>query len=351
MTMSIQSLKSEVLIGAQRTINAQSSQFPLEGRFPRRGYDGEELEIRVRSAVVKRGRYTGADGAGYLVRPGALTIIRVKPLSTRPMYRFTNSDLKLFRNWDQVIQSGGGEQGNAVVVEAGDKLIDIVTDVSLEGREAIHAMYVGALLGEFEYDIGDATITVDYGHHDLSDNIAVNWSDITATIVDDMAAILYDYLQNSGGIRADTAYYNSGLWSTAFAQNTQIKSIIGADPQLSRAFMGVREGLQIVDGDQRFIDPFWGLEWVPIDGPHTLQDDSVVERWPVNRITLTSERQDAKRVLEHSQALDEYTPTPSWMWETFTNKEPKGTFGRYADNGAAAILLPERVQTLDVNPN
>lgn len=351
MALSIQSLRSEVLIGAQRVINEQSNQFPLEARFPRRSYDGEDLEIRVRRAEVKVGKYTGADGPAYLVKPGALQRIRVTPLYTRPMHRFSNADLHLFRRWDQVLMSGGGEQGTDVTIEAGDRLAEIVEEVSLEGREAIHDMLVGALLGTFVYEIDGAEVTVDYGHTNVGTGIVTTaWTDAGAAIVTNMHAILDAFKQTSGGVRADTAYYSSRAWAAYFAGNTQMQGFIGADPQLARAFAGVRQGLEIVDDMQRFIDPLWGLEWVPVDGPHTLQDGTVEERWPTNIIVLTSERQDTKRLLEHSMVRDEYTPGSTWSWETFENVEPKGMFARYADNGAAAIMIPERVQYFDVEP-
>lgn len=350
MALSIQSLRSEVLIGAQEVINAQSNRFPLLARFPRKSYDGEELEIRVRRAEVRVGKYTGSDGAAYLVRPGQLQRIRVTPLYTRPMHRFSNADLNLFRRWDQVLMSGGA-MGTEVALEAGDRLAEIVEEVSAEGREAIHDMLVGALLGEFTYEIGGVEMTVDYGHNDVSAGIiGTVWTDAAATIITDMHEILDEFKANSGGVRADTAYYSSRAWAAYFVGNTQFQTFIGADPMLARAFAGIREGLDVVDAEGRFIDPLFGLEWIPVDGPHTLQDGTVEDRWPTQSIVLTSERQDTKKLFEHSMVRDEYTPDAMWAWETFRSDEPKGVFARYADNGAASIMIPERVQIIDCEP-
>jgi hypothetical protein len=315
MALSIQSLKSEALIAAQRVINQQSTQFPLEQRFsrPTKGHDGEELEIRVRRAVVKVGKYTGADGPAYLTKPGELQRIFVTPLYTRPMHRFSNADLNLF--------------------------------------EAMHDMYVGALLGTFDYEIDGATVSVDYGHTNVGSGILTTaWTDPAAKIIENMWKMLYAYMQTSGGVRADTCYYSSEAWSKYWVKNTQFQEYVKANEQLAAGFSGMREAFDVVDGMQRFVDPMFKLEWVPVDGPHTLQDGTVEDRWPVDRFVLTSERQDVKRLLEHSMVKDDYNPSPIWNWETFRSDEPKGLFARYADNGAASILIPERVQYFDAEP-
>lgn len=351
MALSIQSLKSEALIAAQRVINQQSNQFPLEGRFSRRQYDGEELEIRVRRAVVKVGKYTGADGPAYLTKPGELQRIYVTPLYTRPMHRFSNADLNLFRMWDQVLQSGGGEQGTDVSIMAGDRLADIVEEVSYEGREAMHDMLVGALLGTFDYEIDGATVSVDYGHSNVGSGILTTaWTNAAAKIIENIWEMLHAYTQASGGVRADTCYYSSEAWSKYWIKNTQFQEYVKANDEMAKGFSGAREGFEMVDGMQRFIDPMFRLEWVPVDGPHTLQDGTVEDRWPVDKFVLTSERQDTKRLLEHSMVKDDYNPSNTWNWESFRNPEPKGLFARYADNGAASILIPERVQYFDAEP-
>ena len=351
MALSIQSLQSESLIAAQKIVNAQSSEFPLEERFPRRSYSGKTLEIRVKNVAVKQGKYTDLDGAAYLTRPGQLTKIRVTPLATRPMGRFSNEDLTLFRAWDQVLMDGGGEQGTAVTIAAGDRLAEFVEETSLEGREAMHAMKVGALLGTFTYEIDGVEVEVDYGHNDLSSIITTNWSDTAALIVTNMYQLVDAYIAASGGVRPTTCYYSSRAFAAYFIKNVEFKGYVAAVPGLAQAFAGVRNGLEVVDADLRFIDPFWRMEWIPIDGTHVLQSGSSAARWPVNSFTLTSEGIDTKRLLEHSMSKDEYNPNNTWTWETFRQDEPKGMFARYSDQGAANILIPERVQIFDAIPN
>lgn len=346
MALNIPVLESEALIAAQKTINAQSNRFPLFDFFPREQYRGEKLKIRVKIVDSEVGRFTTADGPAHLVKPGTLTTVEVEPLYHRPMVKWTSSDLSLFTMFDEVQQTAGPD-AEALESRVSRKMTETLDDASLSARETMHDMLAGALLGTNTYDVDGLSITVTYGHPTLTDP-GTDWDDAAATIVADIYATQDEFIQQSDGVPADTVFYNPRAWSRYFVGNTDFRTFIIADPGLARSF-GIK-GAQpeiLADNEGVFADPIFGLRWVPIAGPH-IKAGTSEQRWPVDQFIFASLGQDAKRVLEHSMSKDLYNPTPDFRWETFDQDEPKGTFSRYSDNGAAVVLIPGRVQILDV---
>jgi hypothetical protein len=169
--------------------------------------------------------------------------------------------------------------------------------------------------------------------------------------VADVYAWIDEFTQQSDGVPPDTVFYNPRVWSQYFVQNTEFRTFIAASPSLAEAF-GVRgaPNQMVSDNEGTFVDPIFGLRWVPVPGPH-VKAGSSGPRWPVDTLVFAALRADAKRVLEHSMVKDQYNPMASFSWETWMQDEPKGTYSRYADNGAAVVLVPGRVQIVaDLTP-
>lgn len=347
MSFAIPLLAKEALIAAQEVINAQSQRFPLFDFFAREQYEGEKLEIRIKVVDSEVGRYTTADGPAHLVKPGTLTTVKVEPLYHRPMTKWTSGDLSLFADWDKVRKMAGPAM-ETLQAQVSRKMTETLDDVSLGARETMHDMLAGALLGANSYDVDGLTVTIDYGHPELTDP-GTAWTDSGATIVEDIYAAIDEFIQQSDGVAPDTVFYNPRAWSRYFVPNEEFRTFIVASPDLARAF-GVRgPDAEIADVEGILVDPMFHLQWVPIQGPH-IKAGASEQRWPVDQLVFASLRADAKRVLEHAMTRDVYNPMPSFMWETFEQDEPKGTYSRYSDNGAAVVLVPGRVQILDVEP-
>jgi len=348
MAFAISVLTKEALIAAQEVINAQSQRFPLFSFFEREQYEGEKLEIRIKVVDSEVGRFTTSDGPAHLVRPGTLTTVKVEPLYHRPMIKWTSGDLSLFADWDQV-RKMAGPASEALQAQVSRKITESLDDASLGARETMHDMLAGALLGSNTYQVDDQSVTVNYGHPTLTDP-GTAWTDAAATIVEDIYASIDEFIQQSDGVPPDTVFYNPRAWSRYFVPNTEFRGFIVANPDLARAF-GVKGSPNdmVADNEGTFVDPMFGLQWVPIAGPH-IKAGSTAQRWPVNVLAFASLRQDAKRVLEHSMTRDQYNPAATFSWETFEQDEPKGTYSRYSDNGAAVVLIPGRVQLFDAEP-
>ncbi len=348
MTFAISVLKKEALIAAQQVIDAQSQRFPLFDYFPREQYEGEKLEIRVKIVESEVGRFTTADGPAHLVRPGTLTTVKVDPLYHRPMVKWTSGDLALFAHWDEVRQMAGPAM-EAMQAKVSRKITETLDDVSLGARETMHDMLAGCLLGSNTYDVDGLSVTVSYGHPTLTAP-GTAWTDAGATIVEDVYAAQQKFIEQSDGVPADTVFYNSKAWSRYFVRNTEFKEFIKSNEMLARAF-GVKGAPNdmIANNEHILTDPIFGMMWVPISGPH-VKGGSAADRWPVDKLVFASLRSDAKRVLEHAMVRDLYNPDAAVAWESWEQDEPKGTYSRYSDNGAACVLIPGRVQILDVEP-
>jgi len=347
MSFAIPLLAKEALIAAQEVINAQSQRFPLFSYFPREQYEGEKLEVRIKVVDSEVGRFTTADGPAHLVKPGSLTTVKVEPLYHRPYLKWTSADLSLFADWDQV-RKMAGPASEALQAQVSRKITEALDDASLGARETMHDMLAGALLGSNTYDVDGASQTVNYGHPTLTDP-GTTWTDSGATIVEDIYASIDEFIQQSDGVPPDHVFYNPRAWSRYFVPNEEFRSFIVANPDLARAFGVKGPPNEMADAEGNMVDPMFGLRWIPIAGPH-IKAGSTAQRWPVATLAFASLEQDAKRVLEHAMVRDQYNPTPSFAWETYEQDEPKGTYSRYADNGAAVVLIPGRVQLFNAEP-
>ena len=353
---SVPYLKREHLIGARLAIDKQSTNYPLRSLFPREQYEGERLIVRVKTLTPTVGSFTSMDGAAAMVRPGTYSEIAVEPLYIRDQARLAPSDIALFAMYDEIIQKGGSP-GDTIAAKVARRVTETADDISLQGRESVHHMYASALQGSFAYVIGDVTVTVTYPLNNLTATFtgaggappAPDWAASAALIIEDMAWAMDQFTDAGEGNAVDTIVYNPKLWAAYMVRNEQWQTFANQVPGIAAAFMGM--GSPLVAPDGSFKDPMWGLTWIPVRGPHTLPDGSSTQRWNVKALTFLALRADMQQVLEHSMVRDQYNPEADFNIEIYDQLEPKGTFVRYADNGAANIMIPSRVQRLTIDPS
>jgi hypothetical protein len=239
--------------------------------------------------------------------------------------------------------------GSTIEAKVGDKLAAGLVELLNRLRTTFHDAYVGALLGTYQYEISGVTVTVTYGHPALTAP-TTDWDDAGATIVADIYGWQQEFLDNSDGAPITHAFYNGRAWSSYFVGNTEFRGFINASPTLAESF-GIRgsRGTIVQDGEGTFVDPIFGYVWTNIAGPH-VKAGSSADRWPVDRIVFASLNQgdESEPTLQHAMTQDLYNPDAAVNWESFEQDEPKGVYTRAADNGAAVVTIPGRVQTVDV---
>lgn len=349
-TFAIAVLRRENLLALVRQIlvNRQSNRYPLEQYFMRELVDGDLIRVPVRKLPHTVGEMTSADGPAHIIREGTLEYVEVSPVFSRPMKGWSNSDIALFASWDEVNQSMG-PPSEALEAKIAKKLAIGLAEILAEMRPTMHDMYVGALLGEYTYEIGNVEVTVEYNHPTLSPPTAV-WTDTTnANIPLDLGKWKQEFLDQSDGVAMTHAFYNPRAWADYFLASAKFQTYVLANPELAKQF-GIRGAVpdMVSDNEGTLTDPFANLVWVPIAGPHTKNGVSA-DRWPVEKIAFAAlDTDDDVDLLVHAMVQDLYTPDADRNFETFTDNEPKKTWTRGADNGAAIVSVPGRVQIADV---
>lgn len=346
---SIPYLRKEVLQGAYTILDEQSSMYPLFSLFPREQYVGEKLEIKVKTLTPTVGEFVAPDGAANMVRPGTLKSIFVDPVYKRDMDQLKNSDFALFAAWDEVVQRGAMADNSTLQGRVQRRVAELISDLTVDMRETFHDMFAQTLQGSFAYIVDGIETTVSFGLNDLSAAAgSPDWSNAADKLIEQFALMLDAFIDNSNGRAATHVVYNPKAWAEYFVTNTQFQNFVQAVPGLAQAFAGKPvQGMEFVNPDGSFVDPMWGLTWIPVRGPHVDRNGNSVQRWDKKKLTLIS-MDGPESVLEHAMVQDQYNPEAALDFDVFDQDEPKGTFVRAADNGAAAILIPERVQTCTI---
>jgi hypothetical protein len=349
-TFAVSALRRENLLVLARDIitNAQGNRYPLERFFLREQVDGDQIKIPVRKLPHTVGETTSSAGPGHLIREGTLEHIYVDPIYNRPIKEWDNKDIALFAEWDEVAQTKGAPM-EALEARIAKKLAKGLAELMAEIRPTMHDMYVGALLGEYIYYLGEAEITVSYNHPTLDppQTVWTNFAD--ANIPVDLGLWKQQFLDQSDGQPMTHAFYNSRAWAEYFLQNENFQTYVLNNPELARQF-GVEGSVPgiITDNEGTLKDPFANLEWVSISGPHVKNDVSV-DRWPVEKIAFAAlDTDDDVDLLVHAMIADLYNPDPEPNFETWQQDEPKLTSTRGSDQGAAIVSVPGRVQIADV---
>jgi hypothetical protein len=350
MTFAISALRRENLMAmaTQLIVNQQGNRYPLERYFMREMVDGDTIRVPVRKLPHTVGEMTSADGPAHLIREGTLEYVEVTPVYSRPMKHWKSGDLSLFAMWDEVTETSGAPS-ETLEAKIAKKLAMGLAELLAEMRPTMHDMYAGALLGEFTYQIGPVEVTVNYNHPTL-DPPAVVWTDLNnANIPVDLGTWKQQFLDQSDGQPMTHAFYNSRAWADYFLPNAKFQNVILANDELARQF-GVEGSVPgvITDNEGTFKDPFANLIWTAISGPHVKNGVSE-DRWPVEKIAFAAiDTDDEVDLLVHAMVQDEYNPMADRNFETFKENEPKQTYTRGADNGAAIVTVPGRVQIADV---
>jgi len=341
-------LKREILIAVLLRLIEGASKYPLFQFFPREQYDGDELIVRIREIVGQIYNYTTIDGNAVQVAPETLSSITMEPVYAKLIDSVAPSDVALFAEWDEIIMKAG-PSSEGVPAKLARKVSRLVERVSIPGFVMLHDMLSSALRGQFQFNLGGTTVTTNYGLTTLA-SPALTWTDAAATIVTDIYDMIEEFTGNANGVPPDTVFYNPSVWADYFVRNTEFRTFVVAVPELAKDFGGMAGGQRIADGQGVFVDKMFHLMWVPIRGTH-IKGGATELRWPVDILTFAALRADSERVLEHAMVKDQYNPAANWNIESFEKKEPKSTKVRFADNGAAALLLPERIQpTLTLEP-
>lgn len=349
-TFAVAALRRENLMSmvTELIINQQSNRYPLERFFMREQVDGDTIRVPVRKLPHTVGEMTSADGPAHLIRPGTLEYIEVSPVHSRPMKAWSSGDMSLFGEWDEVNQTMG-PPSERLEARIAKKLAMGLAEILAEMRPTMHDMYVGALLGTYTYTIGNFEVTVSYGHPELDppQTVWTNFAD--ANIPVDLGLWKQQFLDASDGVAMTHAFYNSRAWADYFLQNENFQTYVLSNPELARQF-GVEGSVpgMIVDNEGTLKDPFANLEWVSIAGPHVKGGVSE-DRWPVEKIAFAAiDTEDEVDLLVHAMVQDEYNLDADRSFESFKDPEPKKTYTRGADNGAAIVTVPGRVQIADV---
>jgi hypothetical protein len=345
--LSIPLLKAETFLGIQDELDRVNDAFkhPLFSLFGAPvGYDSDTIELRVRQYTDRAGEFTSADGPAHLVREGAYQVITVEPLYTRPMARISNSEKSLYRDAGEVALQAPGSRALRSVMEKAE-------DVSGEAREILHNMFSQALQGTGSYRLGGSSVSVDYGLTALTPP-SVDWSNAAATIAQDIMSMKAEFYTNAG-VNANVVVGDLGtLWTSYFSKNTDFITFLkdtnnkgmadffwglsaDAPPQAGGA-LGIREATM------------FGMRWIDCSGSFVDKQGNTVQRWPADSLSLIHMAPGMKKTLEWGAVKDDYTPTGAPNWEIFEQDEPKGTFARYAANGAAVIRHHKAVQTAKV---
>lgn len=339
-------LTREVVIGAIEQILLNSTRYPLFDLFPREQYDGRKLIIYGKRRVAQVGQFTTADGPMHEIDRGTLSELEVEPLFHRPSRSLDSSEMALFSAWNELRVSQGAAS-QAIEAKAQQKVAEIAGELLADSAETLHDMLAQALQGTGSYTVDGVAVAVNYGLTALTAP-GVLWSNAAAPIIQDIWAAKAEFADNCG-TDPDTVFYNPAVWSTYLVQNTEFSNYVKAVPELSKAFAGYPSAPQLAGPNGAFVDALFGMLWVPITGQHRNLAGTAVARWPVDVISMAALRaEDNMRVLEHAMVRDQYTPRPEPNVETWATDDPKTTFIRRADNGAAVIKDQSRIQTWTV---
>jgi hypothetical protein len=349
-TLSIDFLRRENLLAAQGPLmNLQSARYPLERYFERVQGEGDKIQIRVRKIPDIVSPVATPDGPAHLIKDGTLDVIEVNPIRVRPMKKWENSDISLFAQFDEIVQTTSNAMSSPLAAKAARKLRAGLIEILKRIRTTMHDAYAGALLGSYTYRIGLVEVTVDYGHPALTAPTTV-WTNAGATIIADVYGWQQEFLDQSDGAPITHAFYNGRAWSKYFVGNTDFQTWLAASPKLAESF-GIK-GSQpeiVTDGEGTFTDPIFGFTWVNVAGPH-IKAGTSQDRWPVEKIAFASLNQgdESEPTLQHAMVQDRYNPEARINWKSWEEDEPERTYTRGADNGAAVVTLPGRVQVVDV---
>lgn len=336
-------LTREVVIGALEEFKRNSRRYPLFDFWPREQYMGEKLKIFGRRKEPRVGEFTTADGPMHSIAPGAIFELEVEPLYHRPSRDLLASEMALFAAWDEIRQTAGPAT-DAIEAEVQKKIAEIAGDLFLDQSETMHDALAQALQGTGSYVIDGVATPVDYGLTPLTQP-SVTWENASATIIKDVWQMKQEFIENAG-VPADTIFYNPKDWAEYFVGNTDFLNYVKANEGLAAMFAGQAPSDAWIGENLAFVDPIWGMLWVPIEGPHLNISGSSVDRWDHKLLTVAALRgEDGGEVLEHAMVRDQYTPRPEPEVEIWDGKDPKVTHVRRADNVAAAIKDRTRVQT------
>lgn len=339
-------LEHEFLIGFEEKINARTTRFPLLELFPREMYDAKRITFRGRVVELEAGRWTGLNGPAHQVKYGQLDDLTVAPIAHRPFDEWDSDELVLFAQWWEVKQKGDVPP-EALTAKVAARVAQKVQDITWNGQEAAHDLLVGAMLGVLNYRFDDEIKAIALGHPTIT-SPSTSWDDADAPIIQDLALMADEFIDQNHGVAPDTIIYNRKLYSQAFVKNKDIRPFIQGNENASLQF-GVRgaPNAMVEDKPGQMVPGFQGYNWITVDGPH-IKEGSTEERWPVNTITFASLNQGVESPLEWAMTQNEYNDTPGPMWETWKEDEPKKTKTRRSDNCAPVVKRNGAVQPCQV---
>lgn len=355
--MHVPFLTREALIAAHMVIDPRDMLRPLLPFFRRRPHDGRYLQSRTRKRKPGDNRFVDLGGKAIPVRRGTLEGQVHSPLVIKLEAHISADEVAYFRKWDEVAARGPGDMAEeAGLAEAVRRLMTFVEELTDDAREMRHVICAGALQGGYTFEQDGVSQTVDFSLPTLT-NPGTAWDQAGATIVADIRGWIEEFQDQSEGHPPTHVFYNPAINSNYLTQNTEWNTIVKSIPSLARGLLGSVGGQgsdpgavlnSYVTGE--FVDPMFGLQWVPIRGKYLKHSTgTLTERWPVNKLTLAALATGPEAVMEWGMLETAYNPTPGINFDTEETRNPIGMIGRCYDNGAALILRPERVQTVDVD--
>lgn len=345
------------LIAAHNVVDLRDRLHPLLRFFPRRQHAGKLLDARTRRRQPGDNRFTDLGGKSVPVRRGTLSGNLHTPLGVRLSDMLSPDEVAFFANVDELVKTNMASPD--LIAEADRRLLEFVGELTADGTEMRHVIMAGALQGGYTFSQDGVDVTVDFGLNELTAP-ATSWANAASTPVQDIAAWIQEFQENSDGHPPTHVFYNPKVYSEFLLGNTEWQTYVKAVPSLARGFLGSVGGRGSDPGDSltdpitgAFVDEMWGLMWVPVRGKYRAHSTgALTDRWDVNKLTLAAIDTDALRVLEWGMVNDPgYNPEAKSNYEFEEMTDPKGTKVLYYDNGGAVVLRPERVQVVaDLTP-
>lgn len=347
------------LTAAYEVIDERDAARPLLNLFPRVQFNGTEVVIRRFRDKPQRVRHTAAGARAMPVPRETMEELRYKPTYIKLKDQIEGEELNNFVDYETYAEMGevGPRQNNrlAQIDRANQR---VARRFQLHATEERHVLACGALRGGYSYKLGDQTITVDQKLTEL-DAPTIPWDDDDATIFEDIASFQREFRNNNGrGLDATHIFYSPDGMRSYFLKNKQWLAAMAANPALAAWFTGIRNGstagVDFMDLNGRIQDPLFGLTWVPIEGSFKDYDNSIVKRWPDNKLSLVRLGPDGA-VPQWLMAFDALqNPEPTWRIEVRYPQEGedvKAIQAVFFDNGIPAFEFPEMVTTVTVVPD